>query len=117
MKIAARFAAFVFAVAMLFAPAAMHAQGYGQPGYGRPGPGGPGPQWDAPPGSYRRDLERNAFRDGINGGQKDFENRRRIDVNNRDEYRNYRGPDARAYRNAFRAGYQAFWRHQGRPRY
>jgi hypothetical protein len=104
MKIATRFAAFALAASML-SPAALFAQ----PGYGRG-------QWDAPPGSYRRDLERNAFRDGINGGRKDFENRRRIDVNNRDEYRNYRGPNARAYRDAFRAGYQAFWRHQGPPR-
>jgi hypothetical protein len=114
MKSAARIAPFVFAVAMLFAPAALTAQGYGQPGYGQPGYGRPpGPAWDAPPSSYRQDLQRSAYRDGINGAGKDQQNRRRPDVNNRDEYRNYRGPHPKTYRDAFLAGYRAYWRHAG----
>ncbi len=32
---------------------------------------------------------------------------------NRDEYRNYRGPARRLYRDAFQRGYNAFWSHQG----
>jgi hypothetical protein len=109
MKIATGFAALALAGTMLFAPVAMTAQGYGQPGYGRP----PGPAWDAPPNSYRQDLQRSAYRDGINGASKDQQNRRRPDVNNRDEYRNYRGPAPKTYRDAFLAGYRAYWRHVG----
>lgn len=85
-----------------------------QPGYNQQGPGG----WDAPPRGYTRDLQRSGFRDGLEGARKDLENRRRPDVNNRDEFRNYRGPERRAYRQAFQAGYRAFWNHQGgRGRY
>jgi hypothetical protein len=104
MKISTRFATLALAVSMFSAPAALIAQ------YGHP-------SWDAPPSSYRQDLQRSAYRDGINGASKDLQNRRRPDVNNRDEYRNYNGPGRNTYREAFRAGYQAFWRHNGPPRY
>jgi len=117
MKMKTRIAAALLAAGMIAAPAAMMAQGpppYGQ-GYG-PGPQGPG-GWDAPPSGFTRDIQRNGWRDGMNGASKDFENRRSINVNNRDEYRNYRGPEPRVYRTAFRAGYQAWWRHQGPRRY
>ncbi len=86
-------------------------QGYGQgpgQGYGQ-GPGG----WDAPPSDYSRDIQRRGFHDGIEGARKDAENRRRPNVMNRDEYRNYRGPDRRDYRQAFARGYQVFWSHSG----
>jgi hypothetical protein len=47
------------------------------------------------------------------GARKDFENHRRPTVMNRDEYRNYRGPNRRMYQDAFRRGYDAWWAHQG----
>ncbi len=95
-------------------------QGYG-PGQGQgygpgQGPGGYGQGgWDAPPSNFTRDIQRNGFRDGIEGARKDAQNRRSINVRNRDEYRNYRGPDRRAYRQAFERGYQTFWNHQRGP--
>ena len=84
-------------------------QGYG---YGQ-GPGGPG-GWDAPPSEFTRDIQRRAFSDGINGARHDAENHRPPNVMNRDEYRNYRGPERRVYRQAFERGYRAFWDHAGR---
>jgi hypothetical protein len=107
MKMKSRFAAIVLAAGFFVAPALTVAQRYP----------GPPPAWDAPPSSYRADLQRRAYRDGITGAQRDLQNRRRPNVNNRDEYRNYRGPDPRGYRDAFQAGYQSFWRHNGPPRY
>ena len=104
----------VFAAGLLSPVANLSAQGpppgYDQRGY-RPGygPGG----WDAPPSEFTRDIQRRGFRDGIQGGRRDAENRRRPNVLNRDEYRNYRGPERRAYRQAFERGYQVFWQHQG----
>ncbi len=97
------------------APLAMM-QGYGQgPGYGPGGPGG----WDQPPGDYRDDIQRQGFHDGIEGARKDVENHRRPTPNNRDEYRhpNVPGPARRAYREAFRRGYQVAMSHMaGGPR-
>ena len=116
MKITKRIAVPIAAFTLILLPVAARAQ-YGPPppppgAYGQ-GPGyGPG-GWDAPPNEYTRDLQRNAFRDGIEGGRRDLENHRRVDVRNRDEFRNYRGPERRVYRQAFQAGYYAFWRHQG----
>jgi hypothetical protein len=95
------FAAVLLAAGLFAAPALTMAQ--------------PGRAWDAPPANFRQQIQQQAFRDGLNGAQKDLENRRRPDVNNRDEYRNYRGPNPRVYRSAFLQGYQAFWRHQGGP--
>ena len=117
MKRTARFAAVVLSAGLLLPAASLLAQGPPPPpqgyGYGQgPGPGGPG-GWDAPPSNFTRDVQRNAFHDGLDGARKDFENRRPPNVMNRDEYRNYRGPERRVYRQAFNAGYQAFWNHQG----
>jgi hypothetical protein len=112
MKTTQRFAVALLAAGLFAAPAAVFAQGPPPPGYGQgygQGPGG----WDAPPRGYTRQIQRDAFRDGLEGARKDLENRRRPDVNNRDEFRNYRGPEPRIYRSSFRAGYQAFWNHQG----
>ena len=132
MKTTNRFATALLLAGLFAVPASMFAQGPGYapgqgynqgPGYGNQGPGygnqGPGygrPQggWDSPPDRFTRDIQRNAFRDGLNGARKDLENRRRPNVMNRDEYRNYRGPDRRLYRDAFQAGYRSFWDHQGR---
>ena len=79
------------------APTGTGSQGYGQDRGG----------WDTPPQELQ-DIQRQGFRDGIIGAQKDFDNHRRWDVNNRDEYRNPRLPrDQReAYRDGFRRGYQ-----------
>ena len=94
----------------LFVPAtALLAQGPPPPGYYQQGPGG----WDAPPSEFTRDIQRRAFGDGINGARHDAENHRPPNVMNRDEYRNYRGPERRVYRQAFERGYRAFWDHAG----
>ncbi|MGI4758346.1 MAG: hypothetical protein ACRYGF_16035 [Janthinobacterium lividum] len=126
-----RFASVVLAAGLLIPSTAIFAQGYGPgynqgqgygpgqgqgygpgqgPGYG-PGQGG----WDAPPSGFTRDVQRNAFHDGIEGARRDAENHRRPNVMNRDEYRNYRGPERRVYRQAFEQGYRTFWSHAGGP--
>jgi hypothetical protein len=63
--------------------------------------------WDSPPGDYR-DVQRQGFHDGIEGAHKDFENHRRPDVENRDEYRHphVSGNEREEYREGYRAGYQ-----------
>ena len=95
---------------------AQYGNGYGQPGYnqGPGGPGGPG-GWDAPPNDFRQQMQRDAFHAGIEGARRDAENHRQPNVMNRDEFRNYRGPNRRLYRDAFQRGYQTFWSHQGGP--
>ena len=62
--------------------------------------------WDVPPSEYQQ-VQRQGYHDGIEGARKDYENHRRPDVNNRDEYRHphVSGHDRDAYRQAFRAGY------------
>ena len=62
--------------------------------------------WDLPPGEYD-EVQRLGYHDGIEGARKDYDNHRRPDPNNRDEYRS---PHVelqlrRAYRDAFRRGY------------
>ncbi len=107
-----KFAGVVLTGAMLAAPAALFAQGpppppggyYGQPNSYQGG-------WDSPPGSYRNDLQRSAFHDGLYGAEQDLKNHRQPNVNNRDEFRNYRGPNRRVYKQAFANGYSAFWNH------
>lgn len=102
-------------LAMLTGSAAAIAQ-YGPPppppgqGYG-PGPGGPG-GWDNAPPEFR-EIQQRGFHDGIEGARKDFENHRRPTVNNRDEFRRppVAGPDRRAYRQAFRRGYDVGVQH------
>lgn len=106
-----RIAALVLGAGMIAAPAALFAQGPPPPpppGYGQRG-------WDAPPPEFTRNIQRQGYRDGMYGAQKDFENHRRPTVMNRDEYRNYRGPDRRAYQSAFQRGYNAWWGHQRGP--
>lgn len=68
--------------------------------------------WDAPPGELN-EIQRRGFHDGIEGAHKDYDNHRRPDVNNRDEYRHpHLAPEEReAYREGFRRGYQAGVRH------
>ncbi len=68
--------------------------------------------WDTPPAEFR-EIQRQGFHDGIEGARKDFDNKRRPDVNNRDEYRHpHVAPSAQAdYREGFRRGYEAAMDH------
>lgn len=78
--------------------------GYGYQAYGYQGHEG----WEAPPSEYQ-EIARRGFRDGIEGARKDYENHRRPDVNNRDEFRHpddVSRRDRHDYREAFRRGYE-----------
>ena len=68
--------------------------------------------WDTPPQEFH-DIQRQGFHDGIEGARKDYDNHRRADVNNRDEYRHPHVPDsAKAdYREGFRRGYEVAMDH------
>jgi hypothetical protein len=63
--------------------------------------------WDAPPQEFR-DIQRQGYHDGIEGARKDFDNHRRPDVNNREEFRHpHVAESAREdYREGFRRGYE-----------
>jgi hypothetical protein len=95
------------------------AQQYGPPQDARPsgydrGPGG----WDAPPEEFR-EIRRQGFHDGIDGAKKDFDNHRRPDVRNRDEFRHPRVARSERddYREGFRRGYEVAMNHlQGEER-
>ena len=98
-SVAALAAVTVFAVPVSHASAASAAptpQEYGQ---------GQEP-WAVPPPELQG-VEHQGFNDGIEGARKDAENHRPPNVNNRDEYRhpNVARRDWRAYRHAFRRGY------------
>jgi hypothetical protein len=75
--------------------------------YGQ-GPGG----WDTPPQEFK-DIQRQGYHDGIEGARKDYDNHRRPDVNNRDEYRHPHVPASARddYREGFRRGYEAAMAH------
>ena len=64
--------------------------------------------WDAPPKEFR-EIQRKGFHDGVEAARKDFDNHRRPDVMNRDEYRHpHVAASARKdYRDGFRRGYDA----------
>lgn len=68
--------------------------------------------WDVPPSEYQ-EVQRQGYHDGIEGARKDYDNHRRPDVNNRDEYRHPHVADsAKAdYREGFRRGYDAAMDH------
>jgi hypothetical protein len=68
--------------------------------------------WNLPPQEFR-DIQRQGYHDGIEGARKDYDNHRRPDVNNRDEYRHPHVPEiARAdYREGFRRGYETAMDH------
>lgn len=74
--------------------------------------------WDAPPGELN-EIQRRGFHDGIEGARRDFDNHRRPDVNNRDEYRHPHLPpeEREAYRDGFRRGYRMGVRHLWGDRY
>jgi hypothetical protein len=91
---------------------------FAQP-FAAPAPAFQQPAWDTPPQEFR-DIQRQGYHDGIEGARKDYDNHRRPDVNNRDEYRHPHVPDsAKAdYREGFRRGYEAAVDHlmNGGPR-
>lgn len=68
--------------------------------------------WDAPPSELNA-IQRQGFHDGMEGARKDFDNHRRPDVNNRDEYRHPNLPpeEREAYRDGFRRGYDRAMSH------
>jgi hypothetical protein len=78
-----------------------------QPGFGQDRD-----SWDRPPGAWN-DIQRRGFHDGIDGARKDFDNNRRPDVDNRDEYRHPNVPSQLwgAYREGFRRGYDVAMSH------
>jgi hypothetical protein len=84
-------------------------QGAPPPGYGY---GQDRDQWDAPPHEYN-EFQRQGFHDGLEGARKDYENHRRPDPDNRDEYRHPHVPpdQVEAYREGFRRGYREFVTH------
>jgi hypothetical protein len=63
-------------------------------------------RWQAP--DRYSEVERRGFHDGIVGAQRDFDNHRRPNVLNRDEYRDPHMPAEAAgeYREGFRHGYE-----------
>jgi hypothetical protein len=63
--------------------------------------------WENPPEEFR-EIQRQGYHDGIEGARKDFDNHRRPDVNNREEYRHpHIEASAREdYREGFRRGYE-----------
>ena len=84
------------ALAMLAGTGSALAQYYGPP---------PVQHWRA---EREAALEQRGFQDGVVGADRDFQNHRRVDVNNRDEYRNpgFLPPWAQhEYREGFRRGY------------
>lgn len=91
--------------ALAGAPAVVLGQGPPPPGYG------PQP-WEQPPSEFR-EIQQQAYHDGVEGARRDFENHRKPDVNNRDEYRHPHvpGPDKDVYREAFRRGYETGVQH------
>jgi hypothetical protein len=58
-------------------------------------------------------FKRQGYHDGIEGARKDYDNHRRPDVNNRDEYRHPHVPASARddYREGFRRGYEAAMAH------
>ena len=82
-------------------------QGQPQAGYGQHRG-----DWDAPPQEFS-DIQRQGFRDGVEGARKDIENHRQPNPNNRDEYRKPNVPHQMrdAYRQGFRRGYEQGMQH------
>ncbi len=78
----------------------------GMRGPGMAPPPMPRGDWNAVPREFN-DIQQRGFRDGMEGARKDFDNHRRPDVMNRDEYRHPNVPPAMrdAYRQGFQRGY------------
>ena len=97
-----------------------HLMGGPGPEY-RPAPPSPPPavrgDWDTAPTEFN-EMQRRGFHDGMEGARRDFDNHRRPDVENRDEYRHPDVPHEmrEAYREGFRRGYDRAMAHlTGQP--
>lgn len=68
--------------------------------------------WDNPPQEFR-EAQRKGYHDGVEGARKDFDNHRRPEVSNRDEYRHPNVPrsEREDYREGFRRGYEVAMNH------
>jgi hypothetical protein len=79
---------------------------------GPPPPGYQEGPWDQPPGEFR-DVQRQGFHDGIEGARKDFDNHRRPDVENREEFRHPHVERSLRddYREGYRRGYERAMQH------
>ncbi len=101
------FALFLGATGLGTAKASASAQPVGQPvaAMGQD-------HWDMAP-SDLPEAQHQGFRDGIEGARKDFDNHRRFNVNNRDEFRHPSVPrqEREAYREGFRRGYEVGTQH------
>jgi len=103
----------LMAIVLMGSPTRALAQGPPSPQGYRQGFDG----WDAAPNGFTRDIQQQGYRDGVDGARKDYGNHRRPNVNNRDEFRNYGGPERRVYRAAFFHGYRVGAAHYyGGPR-
>lgn len=103
-----RIATALLSLSMLAATGVASAQYYQGPPPQGPGYGYDRGGWDAPPPQFAAAQQR-GFRDGVQGARRDFDNHRRPDPNNRDEYRNphfIAPPDRQSYREGFREGYR-----------
>ncbi|MFC5863229.1 hypothetical protein ACFPT7_13070 [Acidicapsa dinghuensis] len=109
----------VFAAGSTLATASMLTGAFAMPAHAMGAAGAPaygyamqGPGWDAPPPELD-EVTRRGFHDGIEGARKDYENHRRPDVNNRDEFRHppVRERDREAYRHGFERGYRVGVQH------
>lgn len=96
-------------------------QGYPQQqqGYPQRPDGDRGRPWDAAPENFRNDMQRQGFRDGLQGARMDAENHRNFNPSNRDEYR-HPGDNiprrARAdYKFGFAKGYNVAVQHMTQP--
>ncbi len=72
--------------------------------------------WDQPPAEFR-EVERQGFRDGVDGARKDYDHHRFPNVENRSEYRHpHMDASLREdYRRGFRRGYDDAMRHLMQP--
>ncbi len=70
--------------------------------------GPPHDAWETPPSEFH-EIGQRGYHDGVEGARKDFQNHRKPNVNNRDEYKHppVSGADRDEYRAAFRRGYDA----------
>jgi len=99
------------ALALLAGSGSAFAQNYGRQYYDSQNYGAQSYYGQPPVNRWQSDrdaFQQRGFQDGMVGADRDFQNHRRPDVNNRDEFRNPRfipGWAQRDYREGFRRGY------------
>jgi hypothetical protein len=87
-------------------------QGPPPPGYGQQGHGQSEGGWDVPPQEWN-EVQRRGFHEGIEEARKDFNEHRRADADDHEQFRNPRvEPEMQhVYRESFRSGYQVAMSH------